>query len=455
MAIKSPNHTTFRRELGIFRAETPRAERLKHIFRPRFPRNPLFPCSGPATGSFNGLHAKSKFLAGKANSLQLITASLMFFIVIFLSDLSAQERVWTESKTGSTIKAEFIKKEENLVTLKLPNGKLIEVDEDRFSQGDIDYVNNRIKQIKNSGDGALFGVVQVPESDSVMREILPRRDNVWKYRTRHFVIESYQPLSENAQKHVGEVFEVTWKSLRVVPITTRVTKLDSTFKAKLFLNYEQYKARGGGAEFNLGNGRIPGAWYSAEDVTYVSFESLGLDVNGDFKTKNQQDLSVITHEITHHLTNGFYNSNFTWICEGLACYFEHIPYDGKQLDFGRALEKIPSIRHEDVKIGASLKDFLHYEYDEFHGGKDESAHYAASHLLVAFFIHLDGKGGASRFAKYLAKSKDKGPRKDRDGYAVGFNELLQGRDIDELESSFVEAWKKRGVTVTFAESSGK
>jgi len=25
--------------------------------------NPLFPASGPATGSFNGLHAKSKFLA--------------------------------------------------------------------------------------------------------------------------------------------------------------------------------------------------------------------------------------------------------------------------------------------------------------------------------------------------------------------------------------------------------
>jgi hypothetical protein len=30
---------------------------------PLFPRNPLFPASGPATSSFNGLHPKSKFLA--------------------------------------------------------------------------------------------------------------------------------------------------------------------------------------------------------------------------------------------------------------------------------------------------------------------------------------------------------------------------------------------------------
>jgi len=32
---------------------------------PLFPRNPLFPASGLATGSFNGLHTKSKFLAVK------------------------------------------------------------------------------------------------------------------------------------------------------------------------------------------------------------------------------------------------------------------------------------------------------------------------------------------------------------------------------------------------------
>ena len=393
------------------------------------------------------------------SSFDFMTVSLMFFIVICFSDLSAQERVWTESKTGKTIKAEFIQMEENLVTLKLSNGNLVEVDEDRLSQGDVDYINNRIKQIKNNGDGGLFGIVQVPESESVMREILPRKDNVWKYRTRHFVIESYQPLSENAQKNVGKVFEVTWKSLRVVPITTRVTRLDSTFKVTLFLNYEQYKDRGGDSEFELGNGRIPGAWYSpGEDVTYVSYERIGLDANGDFKTKNQQDLSVITHEITHHLTEGFYNPNFTWICEGLACYFQHIPYDGKQLDFGMALAKIPSIMHEDVKVNTSFKDFLHYDYNDFHDSKDESAHYDASHLLVAFFIHLDGKDGASRFARYLAKSEKKSsddPRKDRDGYAIGFNELLQGRDIDELENSFVEAWEKRGVTVTFAEFSGK
>ena len=40
---KSPNHATFRREPGIFRAETSRTDRPIHIFRPLFPRNPHFP----------------------------------------------------------------------------------------------------------------------------------------------------------------------------------------------------------------------------------------------------------------------------------------------------------------------------------------------------------------------------------------------------------------------------
>ena len=61
--VKSPNHATFRRGLRIFLTETPPTDRPKHLFRPLFPRNPLFPASGPATGYFNGLHAKSKFLA--------------------------------------------------------------------------------------------------------------------------------------------------------------------------------------------------------------------------------------------------------------------------------------------------------------------------------------------------------------------------------------------------------
>jgi hypothetical protein len=37
---------------------------------PLFPRNPLFPASGPATSSFNGLHPKSKFLALSSSILR-------------------------------------------------------------------------------------------------------------------------------------------------------------------------------------------------------------------------------------------------------------------------------------------------------------------------------------------------------------------------------------------------
>ena len=69
-AMKCPNHATFRRELGIFRAETPRTDRptcppkplrrRKHLFRPL---TPLFPPPVRPPALFNGLHPKSKFLA--------------------------------------------------------------------------------------------------------------------------------------------------------------------------------------------------------------------------------------------------------------------------------------------------------------------------------------------------------------------------------------------------------
>jgi hypothetical protein len=55
IAMKSPNHATFQREQGVFRAQTPRTDRPKHLFRP------LFTTFGLATASFNGLHPKSKF----------------------------------------------------------------------------------------------------------------------------------------------------------------------------------------------------------------------------------------------------------------------------------------------------------------------------------------------------------------------------------------------------------
>ena len=69
-AVKSPESADYRRGPGIFVTETPTTEAPKHFFRSLFPRNPLFPASGPATGSFNGLHAKSKFLAAQKRSWQ-------------------------------------------------------------------------------------------------------------------------------------------------------------------------------------------------------------------------------------------------------------------------------------------------------------------------------------------------------------------------------------------------
>jgi hypothetical protein len=61
--LNSQITASFRREPGISRAETSPNAGPKHRYRPLFPRNPLFPASGPATGSYNGIHRESNFLA--------------------------------------------------------------------------------------------------------------------------------------------------------------------------------------------------------------------------------------------------------------------------------------------------------------------------------------------------------------------------------------------------------
>ncbi len=57
--MNSPNHATFRRKPGIFRAETPPTAAPEHLSRA------IFPTSAPLSGSFYGPHAKNKFRAGK------------------------------------------------------------------------------------------------------------------------------------------------------------------------------------------------------------------------------------------------------------------------------------------------------------------------------------------------------------------------------------------------------
>jgi len=63
IAVKSRNHAAFRREPGIFPAETPPTGAPKHHSRSHFP------ASGPVTGSFNGSHLKSKFHLAAASQL--------------------------------------------------------------------------------------------------------------------------------------------------------------------------------------------------------------------------------------------------------------------------------------------------------------------------------------------------------------------------------------------------
>jgi len=55
--------------MGIFLTETPPTASLKHLIRPLFPRNPLFPALRSSPTAVSGPPVKSKFLAVNAQTV--------------------------------------------------------------------------------------------------------------------------------------------------------------------------------------------------------------------------------------------------------------------------------------------------------------------------------------------------------------------------------------------------
>ena len=70
-AVIPPYTARFRRSAEHSSFQRFSFQHLSFTQIPLFPRNPLFPASGPATRSLNGLHTKSKFLAAIAEMAKL------------------------------------------------------------------------------------------------------------------------------------------------------------------------------------------------------------------------------------------------------------------------------------------------------------------------------------------------------------------------------------------------
>ena len=82
-AVKSPESTDCRCELGIFLTETPSTEAPKHFFRPLFPRNPHFPA------------LRSSHELSQRPSPQKQIPSINFKITSFSLDSGVRRLEWT------------------------------------------------------------------------------------------------------------------------------------------------------------------------------------------------------------------------------------------------------------------------------------------------------------------------------------------------------------------------
>ncbi|WP_035608489.1 hypothetical protein [Haloferula sp. BvORR071] len=278
------------------------------------------------------------------------------------------------------------------------------------------------------------------------------KKNVFIYESPHYRFTSNVRLTSDVLRNFAMMFETTWKYATSIPLgldggTPRQGRLDIL----LFETKEQYLAAGGRAG--------SAACYSpGSGAVLTPLDSLGLrKTPTGFSIDTTATNSVLIHELTHQVTPRSYMSPALrngWFVEGLAEYICTTPYSWGYFrpdPYGNAVLAFVTAYGEDKKNGRALgakisaphlRQFMQMDYDNFAGPKG-NLHYGLGLLLTHYFLHMEGGGRSQPMTAYL-----KGIRSGSTGDAA-LAPLLGGSTYERLEADFADAWRKKGLEITF------
>lgn len=260
-------------------------------------------------------------------------------------------------------------------------------------------------------------------------------------------------LTSDVLRNFAMMFETTHKYVTALPLA-----LDGGHVKEGRLEILLFGTMGG----YLRAGGSPGTaacFVPATGMVMAPLTSLGVEktpTGFSLDTKKKND--VLIHELAHQLTPLAYLRDVLgngWFVEGLAEYVSTTPYSWGYFrpdPHGNAVLAYVTAYGEDRTTGRALgkkfvaprlQHFMTMDYRNF-GGRNANFNYGFGLLLTHYFLHMEGGGGARRMIGYL-----KGLRAGNLGEA-SLAPLLAGGSYEKLEAEFAEAWKKKGLEISFA-----
>lgn len=325
-----------------------------------------------------------------------------------------------------------------------------------------------VKNVHAKSPGDWPSKVPAP-ADMSLRELpAPEDGKGHLYESDNYVFSSPTALSPEGQHMIAQLFECTYaadKAIgKVLPVPrTELPRSEKKYPVMLVKNEAAYRAAGGpegsagvymhSKRFPVVNdvpqtaGRIAEEQIVSERVL-VPLTALGLDEQGRISTKGKDiDTHTLVHEITHQ--NFVLNNLPIALNEGWAEYVGYVPYIGNELDFDRGFSLIVHEAQRFADAGAmhfpfSLEDFLSMDQGTMYGymqqGNGACNTYLLGCMLVAYYVHLDGKRGIEAMRRYMEAVADGMPHEEAARLLVEPH-----RNNRQLEKDFIRAWKSKGV----------
>lgn len=325
-----------------------------------------------------------------------------------------------------------------------------------------------VKNVRVKSPGDWPSRIPAP-ADMTLREVpLPPGEKGKLYESDNYSFRTPCELSPDGQKMIAQIFECTNAANtaigKVLPVPrTEVSRAEKKYPVELVRNDSAYHAAGGPSgsagvfqhaeRIPVINGIPQNGGPKTEDMiaqerVLVPFTSLGLDEQGRLTAKGHDiNTHTLVHEITHQ--NFVLNNLPITMNEGWAEYVGYVPYIGTELDFDRGFSLILHEAKKYAGTGAldfpfSLEDFLTMDQETMYGfmqqGSNSRNTYLLSCMVVAYFVHLDGKKGIEALRTYMRDVADGKPNEE------AVRELIAShRNTKQLEKDFLRAWKAKGV----------
>ncbi|MBK1881886.1 hypothetical protein JIN85_05640 [Luteolibacter pohnpeiensis] len=374
----------------------------------------------------------------------------------------AHGREWMSSDR-KFIEAEYVKLDGDVVVLKmgkkevrLPMERLSEVDQQWVLEQDGNQ--NAKPKIKKQVQASLPTTADFdapvprqvgPPADVTIETVKEDADaNEYVYESNRFEFHCNRRLTSRLIEGFAKLYEATYDAVQAMPwgATLDPRNPSGKFVVKLFTEEADFLAAGG---IKGSAGTATGA------VSLAQLRFLGVkDTGSRLILEDISDNATVVHELTHSLRNEADHGLPTWAVEGFAEYIASAPYQRSgRFDFDHRLKV--AAQYSNGKNGASggvfklpmrLEKFLGASRSEFYKdengglGKGAGINYAMSVLLMTYFWHADkGKdqfpsvGGPVRAWLQAIKNG----KSEREARPL----LLDGRTYEEVEKSFVEAYR--------------